>query len=316
MSTLNRRDFLLAGSAAGVATGCATTQVHSHAEPAKKKYQNGKSQWPLCMNTSTIRPATVEEKIRVTAEAGYDAIELWMNDLENYEKEGKSVKDLGKMAKDKGLFVIDVIGLWDGIPETQAEYDKALVISRNRMRLASEVGSRHVAVLPLPNRDNFDLKWATEKYREMLHIGREEYGILPAFEYVSLFKTVPRFGLAAAVAIDANDADAKLVMDLFHMYKSGSGFNGVNHITGEFIATFHWNDAPGEPAPEEMRDKHRVMPGEGIFPLVDVLKQLKKIDYTGPLSLELFNEALWAMPAIDVAKMGVEKMMVHVEQAG
>ena len=313
-NTLNRRDFLKTGAAAGIASGATATVATAQETPLK--YQGGKSRWPLCMNTSTIRPASLDEKIRVTAEAGYDMIELWMNDLEDHEKNGGSVKDVGKKIKDLGLSVIDVIGLWDCLPGTREEFDQMMPTTENRIRLAAEAGAKHVATLPLPNREGFDFLWATDRYREILNLGREKYGILPAFEYVSLFKTVPRFGMAAQIAIDVNDKDAKLVMDTFHMYKSGSGFEGVRHISGTFIATFHWNDAPADPVPAELGDKHRLLPGDGIFPLVSVLEQLKAIHYEGPLSLELFNQDLWAKPAIDAAKIGIERMMTHVAQVG
>ena len=35
----------------------------------------------LCLNTSTIRPQRLLEKIRLTAEAGFAGIELWLNDI-------------------------------------------------------------------------------------------------------------------------------------------------------------------------------------------------------------------------------------------
>ena len=35
----------------------------------------------LCLNTSTIKPQPLMEKIRLAGEVGYDGIELWINDL-------------------------------------------------------------------------------------------------------------------------------------------------------------------------------------------------------------------------------------------
>ena len=35
------------------------------------------SQFTLALNTSTIRPASLMDKIRIAGETGYDAIELW-----------------------------------------------------------------------------------------------------------------------------------------------------------------------------------------------------------------------------------------------
>lgn len=309
MSTsINRRQFITASSAVGLALAADSQPVQAQA----KQYQGGTSRWPLCLNMSTIRPATPEDKVRCAIEAGYDAVELWMDDIEKYEAAGGSLKDMGAKLRDHGLFVIDVIGLWDCLPPTKEEWEAMLPKTRDRMRMAAAVGSKHVAALPLPDRDNFDIRWATDRYRDLLNMGRSDYGILPAFEFVSLFRTVPRMGTAAGIAIDANDPDAKIIADTFHMHKGGSGFEGVRHMNGGFIASFHWNDVPAEPTPEQMGDKDRILPGDGVLPLKNVLKQLVEINYTGPLSLELFNRELWQRDPLEVAKLGLEKMRAQV----
>ncbi|GMW03904.1 MAG: xylose isomerase [Candidatus Hydrogenedentota bacterium] len=310
-STMNRRHFLQTGALAAGATATVPAMAQSVEQP---KYQNGTSPWPLCMNTSTIRPATLEQKVEASAKAGYDAMELWVGDLEEYEKAGNDVKALGQRIKDHGMFVIDVIGLWDCLPPTQEEYDAIMPTTRKRMELSAAVGSKHVATLPLPNRDTFDMAWATEKYRELLNIGRNDYGILPSFEFVSLFKTVFKMGQAACIAIDANDPDASIVADTFHMHKGGGGFEGVRHLDGRFISTFHWNDVAGDLPPAELGDKDRILPGDGILPLKSVLQQLKDIGYTGPISLELFNRTHWEMDPNEVAVLGIESMRKQVAE--
>lgn len=314
-NTLNRRRFLQAASSAGLLT--AVTGTTAAATP-EKKYQQGVSPFPICFNTSTIRPASLRDKVRAASEAGYDALELWMNDLEKYEAEGGDLKALGAEIKDRGLFVIDVIGLWDCMPATEEAFNQSLELTRNRMRLAAAVGSKHVAALPLPDRENFDLTWGTARYRDLLRIGREEFGIIAAMEFVSLFKSVTRLGLASAIAIDANDKDARIIPDTFHMHKGGSGFEGIRHLNGNFIAVFHWNDVGPEPTPDKMGDADRIYPGDGVLPLKSVIQQLVGINYTGCLSLELFNREHWKIAETDpvqVAKTGLEKMRANVAAA-
>src|SRR5690606_7210948 len=143
--------------------------------PLAKKYQEGVSPWPICLNTSTIRPSTLDQKITAAAKAGYDGMELWIQDLEEYEKNGGSVRDLGKRIADEGMFVIDVIGLWGCMAEPEEAWEKQQEENPNRMRQVAEVGSQHVAVLPLPDREIFNRRWATDRYRDLLVIGLEEY---------------------------------------------------------------------------------------------------------------------------------------------
>ena len=136
---VSRRGFLQSATVTGAAAlgaGAATISAPETASAAKKnKYQGGISPWPLSMNTSTIRPASLQDKIKVTAEAGWDAIEPWIDDLEKYEAEGGNLKDLGKQITDLGLYVPNVIGLWNSIPENQAEWEASLEVTRKRIYL-------------------------------------------------------------------------------------------------------------------------------------------------------------------------------------
>jgi sugar phosphate isomerase/epimerase len=260
----------------------------------------------------------LKDKVKCAAEAGYDAIEIWTGELEEYEKAGGNVKDLGKEIKDKGLFVPDCIGLWDCMPATREEFEKMLPATRNRMRIAADVGSQHVATLPLPKRDNFDLNWATDRYRELLKMGKQDYNIICAMEFVSLFNTVPRMGQACAIAIDANDKDACIVADVFHLHNGKTGFEGIRHLNGPLIAVFHWSDVGPTPEPGKMGDGDRIYPGDGILPLKSAIQQLAEINYTGCLSLELFNKEHYAIAEKDplqIAKKGLEKMQACVTGA-
>ncbi len=307
-SQMNRRGFF--AGVAGGALGASAASAES-----SPRYQEGISPWPLALNTSTIRPATLEEKIAVTAAAGWDAIEPWINELEDHEKAGGSLEDLGKEIRDRGLFVANIIGLWDCMPATPEAFEQSLPATRERMRRSAAVGARFVAAIPAPDRPDFDLKWGAHCYRELLRIGREDYGITVAFEFVGFLKGVHRLGQASAIALDANDADACLIADTFHLFRGGSGFDGVQHLQGDFIANFHWNDVLDEVPREQQGDAHRVYPGDGVLPLTQLLKDLKKIGYRRTLSLEIFHREYWKLPAKEVAETGLRKMRENIAAA-
>ena len=79
------------------------------------------------------------------------------------------------------------------------------------------------------------------------------------------------------------------------------------------IAVFHFNDAPAEPARAEQTDADRVYPGDGILDLKRMISILRDADYTGVISLELFNPSYWAEDPAEVARIGLEKMQAIVE---
>lgn len=308
---VSRRSFLQNSSLTGVGLG-----ILSPFSDSRKTYQKGASPWPIALNTSTIRPAPLETKIEAAVAAGYDGIELWIDDLENYENEGGNLEALGKRIRDRGLFVPNVIGLWGSIPADPAQWEASLGPTRNRMRIMAAVGSQHAACIPPGRPADIDRKWCADRYRDLVHIGRDEYGISVAFEFIGFIESIHRFGDAAGIAIDANIPEACLVMDTFHMYRGGSGFDGLRHIQGDFIAVFHLNDVPAEPPREEMADRHRVFPGDGVLPLASVFQQLKKIGYAGALSLELFNEEHYQQDPMEVAETGLAKTLEAIQASG
>ncbi|HZW09265.1 MAG TPA: sugar phosphate isomerase/epimerase [Phycisphaerales bacterium] len=321
---MQRREFIGAGAAASLhaligTPARATTSPEAQPEtPAPARpYQGGRSPWPICLDTATIRPATLLDKIRIASAAGYDAIEPWEGELDEHERSGGDLKELGKRIRDAGLRVPSVIGLWDAIPPTREEFDRSLEASRRRMRQAADIGSEHIQTIPQPARPwrEFDPAWAAACYRELLEIGLGEFGISSAMVFVQFLEGARTMGQAAQIALDADHPHAKIIPDVFHMHIGGSGFNGLRRIRGEFIAIFQCNDAPSTPARAELKDEHRVYPGEGVLPLRDCFRDLAAIGYRGCVSLELYNPAYWAQDHAVVARTGLERLVSQIELA-
>ena len=312
---MDRRAFIEKGAMAGLGAGALAGGASSVAEAAPQEawYQGGVSPWPICLDTATIRPASLEEKVRIADEAGYDAIEPWSGELAEYEKQGGSLSELGQEIRDRGLFVPSVIGLWGAIPTSREDFDQALDENRERMRRAAEIGAEHVQTIPAQE-GTMDLEWAAEAYRRVLEVGLEEYGLNPALVFVEMF-TIKKLSQAAAVALDANHPQAKIIPDVYHMYISGSGLRGLQHLRGEFFAIFQFNDAPAEPAFEDLADEHRVFPGDGILPLETVLKDLQATGFDGCVSLELYNPTYWEQDLMQVAETGLRKTLAVIEKA-
>ena len=95
---LSRRDALaqtgvMVGSAvAAQKLGIATAS----AEPSAQ--EDPKRPFRFCLNTATIRGQKlgIVKEIEVAANAGYDALEPWVDSIEDYVKNGGGLKDLRK----------------------------------------------------------------------------------------------------------------------------------------------------------------------------------------------------------------------------
>jgi len=269
-----------------------------------------------CLNTSTIRPASLKEKIRIAGVAGYKAIELWCDDLTAHQQGGGDLKEVAGWLQDAGLYVPSVIAVFNWMDSREgAEKDAAFEEVRRRMELAAAVGSRYIVASPVPDHDELDAPRAASRYRGLLQMGRE-LGVTPAMEFLGFFHNVYRLDQALLIARAADDKDACIVMDPFHLYRGGSGFSEVADVPGSFIAICHFNDAPASPPQAEQADKDRVYPGDGILPLAKMLQDIKAAGYTGALSLELFNPSYWAQDPETVARVGLEKMQAVLQAAG
>ena len=311
---MNRRGFLVSGVGTGLAVaGCSTAERSREAAALPRSYQRGQSPWPISLDTATIRPATMRQKAKAAAEAGYDAIEPWTQDLEQHVQGGGSLKDLRKELADLGLAVPSLLGLWDAIPMNRADWPATQEQTKRYLQMAADIGSQHIQTIPVRG-ERIEPLWGAECYRNILEIGLDQFGVHPALVFVK-FRAIKRMDEAISIALLADHPKAKIIPDSYHIYITGSGFAGLRHLSPNFIAIYQFNDAPASPAREQLEDKHRVMPGDGVLPLAQSLRDLASIGYRGAVSLELYNPAYWDMDPMEVARIGLRKTLADVAQA-
>ncbi len=308
---LSRRDLLTSVPAAAAlvalptATGAPTATVENR--------------FRLALNTSTIRgqKLSIIEEAKLAAAAGYEGLEPWISELADHEKNGGSLTDLGKLFRDLGLTVCDAIGFAEWAVDDDERREKGLENLKRDMALVAKVGGSRIAAPPsgMTDRSDADYVKLAERYRMICEIGRNE-GVRPLAEVWGFSKTMSRLGQAAQIAIDSGHADAAVLPDVYHLYKGGSDYRGLSLLQGKAVPVIHMNDYPNHPPRSEIKDEHRVFPGDGVAPIVEVLKALRQIGSEGWLSLELFNRAYWSRPAAEVLREGAEKVKAVIAKSG
>ena len=302
--SLSRRDALLGAVAAGaIATG-ASAAAKDEAEP-----------FGYCLNIATIRgqKLPLDRQIDVAAQAGYGAIEPWTGDIRRHQQQGGSLADIRKKLADLGLKAPSAIGFARWIADDEGQRAKALEQIKGDMDLLRQIGATGMAAAPGGAKRPLDLAAAAERYRAVLELG-DEMGIIPQLELwgPSPLHTV---GQAAMVAADAGHPKASLLLDAYHIYKGGGNFAGLRLLGPLAMHAFHMNDYPADPPREAINDSHRVMPGDGVAPMKDILRTLRDIGFRGWLSIELFNRDYWKKPAAETARIGLAKMKAAVAAA-
>ncbi|HEX8202756.1 MAG TPA: sugar phosphate isomerase/epimerase [Isosphaeraceae bacterium] len=269
------------------------------------------SDFPYCLNTSTIRPTPLLQKIRIAGLLGYQAIEPWNAEVTEYLERGGSLPELKAALADAGLRVVSMIALHGWITADGDEYRHVLAECHRLMEQAAALGSPFIVASP--PREAVDLGRAAARYAQLLRLGRA-VGVRPALEFLGFSAGIKDVAAVRAVAEGANDPDATIVADVFHLLRGGGSIDDLLSLPGDRVAIFHINDLPATPPPREQTDADRVMPGEGTADLPRVIAHLRRIGYRGPLSLELFNPALWERDPAEVARIGLERMRALVER--
>ncbi len=271
-----------------------------------------------CLNTSTIRGQNIGivEEIELAAKAGYDGIEPWIKQLDEYVKAGGSLSDLRKRIADHGMTVESAIGFAAFLHENETERAKGLEEAKRCMDLVKQIGGARIAAPPVgvTDKTGLDPIALAVRYQKLCVLGAE-MGVLPQLELWGFSKTLHRLGEVAFTGTEAAHPAACYLLDVYHIYKGGSDFGGLAMFRGERMFNFHINDYPGTPPRDTIADKDRVYPGDGVAPLGEILRTLRDVGYRGALSLELFNPDYWKQDAWQVVKTGLEKTRTAVAKA-
>jgi sugar phosphate isomerase/epimerase len=308
---LSRRQlFAVAGATIGT--------VLEAGDAASTAQSSGKAPFRYCFNTSTIRgqKLPLDKEIEIAAEAGYDAIEPWVDKINEYVKGGGNLNELRKRIADLGLTVESAISFFRWIVDDDAARAKGLEQAKREMEILAHIDGKRIAAPPAgaTDKEGLDLMKAAERYRVLLEIG-DQIGVVPQIELWGSSKNLHRLGQSMFVVIESGHPKACLLPDVFHIYKGGSDFNGLKQISPQAIQIFHLNDYPADPPRDKITDRERVYPGDGIAPLTQILRDLHDNGSRAVLSLELFNPAYWNQDPLTVAKTGLAKMKAAVNKA-
>ena len=166
-NSVSRRQFI---AAAGAAFGAAMTN--------RSKAGTGlKTPFRYCLNTSTIRgqKLSLKKEIEITAQAGYNAIEPWVDKIHSHARNGGDLKDIRRQLNDSGLTVESAISFFRWIVDNDAERTKGLEQARRDMDVLAQIGGKRIAAPPAgaTRQAGLDLKKAAERYHALLELGEQ-----------------------------------------------------------------------------------------------------------------------------------------------
>jgi 2-keto-myo-inositol isomerase len=305
---ISRRTVLGTGLTGGASALALAGEPATAAEPERS--------FRYCLNMSTIRGQNLDaaQEIEVAAKAGYDAIEPWFRKIDEYLAAGGKLSDLRKRIDDHGLIVASAIGFANWIVDDDSLRAEGLETAKKDMDTIAQLGGVRLAAPPAGAKGPVDLDLAAERYRALLELGAK-MGVAPQIEMWGPSPAIGTVEKAVYIAIRADHPMACFLGDTYHMYKGGCGIEGLRLLGPHALQNFHMNDYPADPVRADIKDEHRVYPGDGVGKVVETIRLFREIGACPVLSLELFNKTYWAQPADEVAKTGLEKMKAVVATA-
>lgn len=273
--------------------------------------KNTKSQFRFCLNTSTIsgsKPGIVKY-IEIASEAGYDGIELWVRDVQEYLMAGNTLESLQKRIEKSGLTVENAIGFAPWLTNDDEKRSAGFAQMKEEMELMSSLGCKRIAApaAGLKPSDGLDLFKAGERFKQLIELGQQT-GVMPQLELWGASGVLYHIGQCMMIAAIADHSNVRILADVYHMFRGESGYDSLKMLHGNVIEIFHMNDYVSTIPREKQTDADRVYPGDGAAPIRQILTDLAKMGGTKVLSLELFNQLYWNQDPLLVAKTGLAKM--------
>ena len=123
--------------------------------------------------------------------------------------------------------------------------------------------------------------------REAGEIARE-HGLTAMIEFTRTSTHLATLTSSLQVIREAAHPNVRPMLDFFHFWSGLSKFEDLDLLEPGELAHAHFQDLLDTPR-ELIDNDSRIIPGDGIAPVVRILQKLAEKQYTGALSVELFR---------------------------
>jgi sugar phosphate isomerase/epimerase len=261
----------------------------------------------LCAGTVMSTPFL--DRLGPARAAGYAGVSMQPGDYHLLRAEGVTDDDIRAQVADHGLAIseFDAVTTWFAGQEPPASWDPVLagMLRANTAEavcpLAASVGARSVTVVEYYGVD-VDADTAAAGFARVCDIAAD-HGLLAHIEFLP-WAGVPNLHAAWEIVRRADRPNGGLLVDSWHLFRSGSTLEQLAAIPGEEVLYVQIDDAPAQPEPDlsEETQHRRLPPGEGSFDLIGFVRTLDQIGSTAPIGVEVFSDELAGLPVDQVVR--------------
>jgi len=256
----------------------------------------------LSLNQMTVDQWGVREAAEACRRHGVPHIALWRHKMAEM-----GVAEAAKIVREEGL---DVSSLCRGgmFPaSTAAERSQRIDDNKRAVDEAAALGTGVLVLVcgPAPDRDIAGARQTVEDGIAAVAAYARERGIQLGIEPLHPMFAADRSvvsSLAQANRI-AERCGVGVVIDVYHVWWDPDLYQEIERARGRILG-FHVNDWIAPP-PDHL--KGRAMMGDGVIEISRIRKALDAAGYSGPIEVEIFNQALWDSPGDEVMATLVER---------
>ena len=255
----------------------------------------------------------LEKKIFAAATAGFAGIEIFREDLIYFDG---SLSDVAGVAAEAGIEILSLQSLRDfeAAPDEHRKWN--LKRAGRFLDLAAETGAPMLIVCANTQPDTVDDADRAAADLALLADMASERGLRVGYEALSTSHCVRTYWQAWQIIEKADRTNLGLVFGAVHSFAMEVDFAPLEDIDPARIFLVHLADAPTTKMDIELLSRHfRLFPGQGNLPVTDLYKLLRSMGYDGPVSMEIFNDQVRAMPAHKVAEDGIRAFHLLEETA-
>ena len=267
----------------------------------------------LSLHTWTLDTTPLAGVLRAAKAAGWNAVELRRVDFTRCFDAGMTNEKVLDLVRASGLKVA-CVGTEYGLIFAKGEEKQRL------LKVLDETCANAVAlgcdlVMIAPGQNPAGTPWeAAVNFRAGGEVARE-HGVRLALEFNSQHDVINRLEIGRKVAALAGHPNCGVLLDAYHLERSGAGGRGFEAIPAQEIFAFQYSDVPAGPAAAK-RPTDRLPPGKGIVRWREVFQLLQEKKYPGYLSYEEPNPEYWSRPPEEVAREAAvvtRKLLAAVE---
>jgi sugar phosphate isomerase/epimerase len=255
------------------------------AVPAGASAASGKMTLSIHQNTSA--GAGYRKSLEGWARAGIKNVEITGRLLDDFLKTD-SLTAASRVMSDLGLTPVssacEVSGLWEPNPN----HDAALDNLKRRCEMFKTLGlaRTYAPVTATATFKEDDYKTGVDNMRRVGDVARQ-FSMTAMAEFTRASTFIATLGTMTRMIRETAHPNMRMLFDCYHFWSGQSKFEDLEVLQPGDVAHVHFQDVPDMPR-ELLGQATRVIPGDGVTPLVKILRKLSEKGYAGPLSVELF----------------------------